>query len=385
MAVGGYDTIDNAQLTLAEQWDGSTWRIRRTPSPGDAFTGLSGVSCRGASDCMAVGSYVNGSDRTATLAERWDGRTWRVLPTPDPGPRLSSLTAVSCTGASDCMAVGYFDQAGTRQALAERWDGSHWQALSVPHGGVLTGVSCPSAGSCLAVGSYLGPGRRFALTVTWDGAAWTVRPSPSPGGTRTEFTATWCGSATGCFAVGDYNVRVASPLLPLSARWDGTAWHLLATPVPATGAGGLNAVTCSGPSRCVAVGSRFPRHGHDFPAGLLAETWNGSSWHVSATPAISAALRAHLAAVRCPGPTTCLATGGRLTTSGRLVALALAWNGTAWRTLPIRSQSPVSTDLYALSCPKVTRCVAAGETGPQRTLAYGWNGARWSVLATRNP
>jgi hypothetical protein len=44
MAAGSYSTAAafsvGAQLTLAEQWNGKAWLVRKTPSPGDVPSGL---------------------------------------------------------------------------------------------------------------------------------------------------------------------------------------------------------------------------------------------------------------------------------------------------------------------------------------------------------
>jgi hypothetical protein len=389
LAVGSYGTIDNAHLTLAEQWTGgSTWLARRTPSPDDAFSGLSGVSCTSATSCVAVGDFINGTDRQVTLAERWNGRGWRVLTTSSPGPHVNVLDAVSCPRANRCMAVGYYDSAGQHQAFAEQWNGTSWQVQSVPQPGSLTAVSCVTASDCVAVGSYLSASKRLGLTATWNGAAWTVQPSPTPGGSLTEFNGVSCPSASDCIAVGEYNTGVATPLLPLSARWNGVSWTALKTPAPG-GADGLAAVSCLSPSSCMAVGSYFHRHGRDFPIRTLAESWNGHSWRVRATSLISGSLRPHLAAVSCPvtirGQARCMAVGGYLSAAGLGFVLAESWNGTSWSRSPIPSPGPAFNDLYGLACPAASRCVAVGEVGVQRASSYLWNGSHWSPLPTRSP
>lgn len=388
MAVGSYGTIDNAQLALAEQWaGGSTWRARRTPSPGDAFNGLSGVSCPSRTNCVAVGNFMNGSDRQLTLAEKWNGRSWRVLPTSSPGPHVNVTDAVSCPTASDCTAVGYYDSAGQHQAFAEQWNGTSWQAQSVPHLGSLTAISCVTASDCVAVGSYLSASKRFALAATWNGTAWTVQPSPTPSGSLTEFNGISCSTAEDCIAVGDYNTGVATPLLPLSARWNGTSLTMLTTPDPG-GADGMAAVSCTSPSNCMAVGSYFHQHGHDFPIRTLAESWNGSNWRVRATPPLTG--QPHLDAVACAVPARtasvrCIATGDHSGAGGRGFALAESWNGTRWSFLPTPSPSFVFNDLYGISCPAASHCVAVGENGVQRTFAILRNGSRWSLLRTPSP
>ena len=387
MAAGAYSTSDGASLPLAEQWNGSTWRVRRTPGPGDAFNGLSGVSCTSAARCMAVGNRINDSDVQVTLAERWDGRRWLVLPAPSPGPNLNVLNGISCPTAANCMAVGYYyDAAGNRQALAEQWNGASWTTLAIPHNGALRAVSCPAASRCMAVGSYLSlsPERTHTLTATWDGTAWTVRPSPDLSRSITELTGVSCTGSSNCIAVGDDDSG-GGPLHPLSARWNGTAWQVLATPIPG-GAGGLTSVSCPRPASCMAVGTTFPRTGHAFPARTLAESWNGSRWRVRATPAIRGQLRPLLTAVSCPRPARCIAVGGYFSPSGKAFVLAEAWNGTGWRRLfSIRSPDPAFNYLYGVSCPAAARCIAAGEQGIQLTSAYRWDGARWRMLRPRNP
>ena len=172
-------------------------------------------------------------------------------------------------------------------------------------------------------------------------------------------------------------------LRPLAARWNGTAWQVLTTPSPG-GAVRLTSVWCARPASCMAVGSHFPRPGHEFPATTLAESWNGSRWQVRATPAISGQLRRLLTPVSCPRPTRCIAAGGYFSPSGKAFVLAEQWNGTAWRLVSIRSPDPAFNHLYAVSCPAAARCVVVGERGVQLTSAYRWNWARWLLQRPPN-
>lgn len=399
MAVGSYSRIAppgtqpggqaGAHLTLAESWNGSTWQALRTPSLGDEQEGLSGLSCRSASNCMAVGAFVNNADVQAALTEQWNGHAWKVLSAPDPGPNENVLTAVSCPAATQCIAVGYYDAAGSLQALAERWNGGIWTTLAVPHGGVLNGVSCATANDCVAVGSYLPPGRPVPLTLsaTWDGSTWTVQPSPDPGGAPAQLTSVACPNSTRCIAVGDYQ---PGPGLvhPLTALWNGTAWTRLTTQAPggANGWNTLTSVSCPRPSNCTAVGTTFHLPGRPYHPQALAESWNGTRWTARPTPALKDKFKAYLDAVSCPATTRCRAAGGYLTAQGNGFVLAEAWNGATWRRLlPLTDPSPVFNGLYAISCPATYRCIAVGGTEIQHTLAYLWNGTRWRRLNTRNP
>jgi hypothetical protein len=73
------------QVTLAERWNGTTWRDPAHPNPAGAQGSfLNGVSCASLSACTAVGVFVNSSGVPVTLAERWNGTTWRIQRSPNP-------------------------------------------------------------------------------------------------------------------------------------------------------------------------------------------------------------------------------------------------------------------------------------------------------------
>ncbi|HVB43705.1 MAG TPA: hypothetical protein VNF47_13510 [Streptosporangiaceae bacterium] len=379
MATGNYTTAAGAQLTLAEEWNGGrAWQVRRTPSPGDAANGLSGVSCWRASECMAVGSYISRSDARVTLAEELGGRSWRVRATPSPGAQVSELSAVSCPAAAQCIAVGSYDTASSPQILAEKWNGHRWQVLPAGHPGVLTDVACRTVSSCTAVGSYLDlSGTRLTLAETWDGSSWQEQVTPVTGVHASELSGISCTSASTCVAVG-VETRTSGLHMPLAEKWDGGTWQLLAAPPSPGGHGALTSVSCPRPSACMVVGAM---HGLTF-----ADSWNGSAWQARATPVPPGGLRnGNLAAVSCVRSGLCRAVGGYLAQSGSTFALAEAWNGTRWSLMKTPGSSPAFSDLYDISCTLAFRCVAVGETATQRTLAESWNGTRWELMITPSP
>lgn len=68
--------------TLAERWNGISWRVQPTLNPpGGENIFLTSVACSKSSACTAFGLDFSGSG-PFTLAERWNGRTWRIQPTP---------------------------------------------------------------------------------------------------------------------------------------------------------------------------------------------------------------------------------------------------------------------------------------------------------------
>jgi hypothetical protein len=147
---------------LVEKWDAGAWSIARPTVPADAVDiVLASVSCPSTSVCTAVGSYEEHTfgGTLATLAERGDGSTWTIQPTPPPTLQAGVFfSSVSCGSTSSCVAVGPFDESA--DAFAERWDGSTWAVEHVPVGASsipnLETVSCASDSVCTAVGSATG-------------------------------------------------------------------------------------------------------------------------------------------------------------------------------------------------------------------------------------
>jgi len=181
MAVGTrFDNSGNAVGTLAEVWNGRAWRIvptlRRT---GQDIT-LNGVSCTSSSACTAVGS----SGSVTTLAERWNGTSWRVQPTPNPpGGQDIFLTSVACPTSSACTAFGLNLTGSGPLTLAEWWNGHTWRIQPTP--GLVTfdigtpGVACPASSACFAVASYANNGPNLTLAEQWNGTAAGNRPTIS--------------------------------------------------------------------------------------------------------------------------------------------------------------------------------------------------------------
>src|ERR1700686_4559135 len=62
---------------------------------------LSSVSCATATSCEAVGTVGNSQVLQGPLGEGWNGTSWTIQPPPPP----STLTGVSCTLATACMAA----------------------------------------------------------------------------------------------------------------------------------------------------------------------------------------------------------------------------------------------------------------------------------------
>jgi hypothetical protein len=281
MAVGNYAT-KNVFKPLAESWNGTAWSFVPMPQGGFAAPDLIGVSCATASSCAAVGCEVNGDFCAATVAYEWNGTAWRPERTPASGRQLSS---VSCTAPSSCMAVG----TGTKGTLAERWNGRAWSIVPSPNPKnrgflELDGVSCLAAG-CEAVGSYasFGPGDLVTLAEHWDGHAWSIQKFPNPPGALVGLGGVSCSAASACTAVGNYDNNTGQTY-GTAMRWNGTAWSLQAPAHPHTTpfvTVTLAAVSCPAAAACTTVG--YNVFGAEGASRALAEGWNGTSWAIEPT------------------------------------------------------------------------------------------------------
>ena len=364
---------------LAEVWDGTSWTVPPTSNPADAGLGgafLFGASCTSASACMAVGNYKIGNGNTGTyppLSEQWDGTSWTALSTPSPaGSVTTTLNGVSCTSAKACTAVGnYYVTGGNTSTLAERWDGTSWTVQPTPNpavatGSFLNGVSCTSATACTAVGytgvTPAGGGNSYPGTLAerWDGTSWTVQPTPNPAGsTDTFLTGVSCTSASACTAVGQYMDSATNVAVSLAERWDGTSWTVQPTPNPAGSVGDwLGGVSCTSATACVAVGgyNTNAKSATDFQ---LAERWDGTSWTIQVTP--QPQQESYLNGVSCTSDTACTAVGTNVSGSGDGPPLAEVWDGTNWTTQTAPNQEgSTSGHLNAVSCTLVSACAAVG-------------------------
>jgi len=79
-----------ATLTLIEHFDGTSWNVVSSPNVGPAnnfqSNRLFGITANSPNDIWAFGSYFasDGSGHQMTLLEQWDGTSWTIQPSPDP-------------------------------------------------------------------------------------------------------------------------------------------------------------------------------------------------------------------------------------------------------------------------------------------------------------
>ena len=326
MAVGDYGTGERAgpagpiTQTLVEMWNGSVWTIVASPNPstGDPSV-LNSVSCLAATSCMAVGSSTSAASpyEVDGLAEEWNGSTWTIVPVlPSPKHSSTSLTGVSCTKSTFCMAVGNSGpDAGVVSAVstvAEQWNGTSWSVASTPDPSPvqadLSKVSCFDAvnGGCLAVGNQAATlgGTTQTLSELWQGGTWSVLASPDPSTTHlAELTDVSCTLNFFCMASGVYST--GSDELPLMAEQLSGQWGTLSAESPPGATQsvpvGISCALTGG--ICAAVGFSSS------PTATLVEQFLVPGWGIAPSQNASGGHPSQLTAVSCPTESFCAAVG----------------------------------------------------------------------------
>jgi hypothetical protein len=287
--------------TLTERWDGTAWSAIGSPNAGCSNNELYSVSCPRPDTCTAVGAFV-GNSTWQTLILVLTGGQWTIVPSPNVGSGTNVLNSVSCVGTSFCTAVGGWSDAvtGTARALIESWNGTSWSVVpSANPGGTdyaLDGVSCTSATWCQAVGiQNSGPGNFSALIEAWDGKAWSAQAGAFKG----ALNGVTCVSITFCTAVG-YS-ESSFPYATLVEEWNGVSWLTVLSPNVPGNFSALASVSCTSNTACVAVG-----YAGNFVT--LVEVWRGRSWVISPSPNVGSGSNL-LKGVSCIAAGRCKAVG----------------------------------------------------------------------------
>lgn len=322
VTAGRWDNGTSA--ALIESWtSASTWaqQTAATAPAGSTGSGLNSVHCTASTTCTAVGDYTDANFVQWAMIERLSSGTWSQQTPPRPATATSTtLTSVSCTSSTFCMAVGsYTDSLGVSYPLSASWNGSSWTQRTVPIvsgslGTSLAGVSCTSSSACVAVGTYLDRGIPTPTAVTWNGSAWSLLTMMVPRGASATFmTGVSCTSGTACMAVG-FSTDSLGAVFAVAERLSGTTWtdqtaSLAAAPAGATGTA-FNGVSCTTSSHCTAVGYYLDA----VPVQkTFAEAWSGgTSWAFQASPNPANSDGAVFSGVSCTSSSACLAVGYNL-------------------------------------------------------------------------
>jgi hypothetical protein len=338
----------------------ASWESRQVTVGERESDALFGLSCPGASLCVAGGSHgtIVTSENPGGGAAAW--RVQKLAPGDyvrnEPGnPDRNSpgvVEAVSCPTPGMCGAVtvvGDFYATGDPAGGA-----STWRATDLDPPGsymFLQGVSCPSPSLCVAVSS-----RSLGLQGVDAGASLVSIDNPlaaSPTWERAQvdqsldLEAVSCPSVDLCVAVGRQGRALAStnPGAPMPT------WKEIAMPAP----GDLDSVECPVAALCLAGNAR---------GNVLSSTDPGAaapSWGTANTgPSVP------ISGISCPTTTRCLAVtnNGDVAVSSDPTGPAGSWSAT--NLIPHRAigeQGRPFNAFFAASCPGVSFCATVGSRG----------------------
>jgi hypothetical protein len=281
----GASNQPNWTTSLIEHWNGAKWKI--VPNPlATTQSGLFGVAAISAGDVWAVG-FEALQHTWVPLAMHWNGSKWKVVSTPE--QRSGELTAITAFSASDVWAVGFFSNALRVDALStltEHWDGSSWSVAPSPNPGrrinfFLAGVSGSSSSDVWAVGSNVGGRDQIAIAIHWDGTAWTASSPVSPT-LHTQLFAVAAPSPTEVWAVGEYARNRTRREHGLIELWDGSSWSQASSANPSHRLNELAGAFAVSPSLVWAVGTYAPNNEGHY-RGLI-ERWDGTAWSKLRSP-----------------------------------------------------------------------------------------------------
>jgi hypothetical protein len=128
------------QVGMIERHVSKRWRLQALPSLNATQYGLNAITALSGSSAWAVGNAdMRKRVGTRTLVEHWNGKTWRVQPSPSPALiRLSfpdvRLVGVAAVSGKNAWAVGFSGDwnSGAAKTLIEHWNGKDWQVQHSP-------------------------------------------------------------------------------------------------------------------------------------------------------------------------------------------------------------------------------------------------------------
>jgi hypothetical protein len=236
-AVGAHGTIgENPEAsfvpakTLVEHWNGTAWKIIRSPNVGTVWNELNGLVAFSASNIWAVGKYSNGpldGHHDRPFAVHWNGTVWKTVAVPSYGTSSRLYGVAKVPGTSKLWAVGEYERvdtstgAQTGGALIEKWNGSSWSvAATTSNWEKLNSVTAISSSSAFAVGDSV---------MRWNGTSWSVMPNALPANDSyaIELEAVTRAANGTLWAAGWRNDPQTLSYSTLIERWDGSTWSVV--------------------------------------------------------------------------------------------------------------------------------------------------------------
>ncbi len=334
---------------------GGSFEIVPSPNAGPQLAGnvLLDVVAISPTDAWAVGTQPNQSQYLPKpLAIHWDGTQWSIVSTPTVNVVDVRLNAVAAVNSDDVWAVGYsydYNCGLCAQTLIEHWDGESWSIVPSPNpgwGNQLAGVSAASTTDIWAVGDqWLNWSTKAPLILHYDGTAWTVVDYPPI--QYGELASVHALAEDDVWAVGIAGV-LSTGFETLTLHWDGTSWTKV--PFPAEpGALYVNLYSVSGVASddvwAVGVHKYLNWQGHQLSVARTYH-WDGLSW-TSILPGVFGT-DSRMYDVHALASDDVWAVGGEPGPSGSNIAfryVTVHWDGTSWSNV----ENPNQGVLYAVS------------------------------------
>jgi hypothetical protein len=167
-ALGIVGDRSGTERTLIERWDGTSWS-EAPPLESAASVQPVDLAVLPPDDAWVVGRYVSGG----TMAQRFDGATWSIVPTPNVGKftQANNLRSIAAVAPNDIWAGGMSGRHLT-PPLIEHWNGAAWSVVRSerpPTKMAFTSMLAVSTDDVWA----LGP-RDGTHIEHWDGRSWSV-------------------------------------------------------------------------------------------------------------------------------------------------------------------------------------------------------------------
>jgi hypothetical protein len=349
---------------------------------------LASVSCGSAGDCVAGGSYVDGSGHAqAFLVARQHGIWRKAFKVPGSGTLnaggAAQVTSVSCAEAGSCSAVGYYKEGSSvfQVFVVSERNGTWGKAMEMPGMGTLNTVdavapetvSCASPGNCAAFGGYMVGGTYQAFVGSEENGTWG-RAIEVPGlgalnsGGNVGALSVSCGSAGDCSAAGDYKDGAGHTQAFVVSEKNGTWGRAIEVPgLDALNSGGdaaAGSVSCGSAGNCVAVGGYHdgPGHSQAFLVSQANGTW-GNARRVPGTGALNSGGLAYTDSVSCVSAGDCAAAGSDTRSGDKAQTFAASEKNGVWgNAIQVPGSGILKAGRYgsraAVSCATAGNCAA---------------------------
>jgi len=234
-AAGYQTTSSGVQKTLFEHFDGTAWAIVSSPNPQGFASYVASLVALAPNDIWAAGYYLGNTGVYRTLAEHWDGVAWTIVATPNAGDGDSVLNGIAGGQPNDVWAVGYGSTTvgGASTTLALHFDGTSWSVVPSPNPGGLTSslnaVAALADGTIWAAGFYYDGTRGRTLLLHGEGSSFTVLPGddyPAEGNVLNGIAASGLGDI---WAVGYHYPNGTADYQGLIEHYDGEQWQTVSS------------------------------------------------------------------------------------------------------------------------------------------------------------